>query len=84
MTTKRPIHASLDIPSEVRSLRESLGLSQVEMAKRCNVSQPTIHAIEHGLYAARIATLLAIANGTDRKLNIGDKNGKLFSRKKKK
>lgn len=84
MTTKRPIHASLNIPAEVRSLRESLGLSQVEAAKLCGISQPTFCAIEQGRYAPRIATLRAIASGLGRKLNIGDKDGKLFSRKKKK
>lgn len=86
MTKKKATLATpaLDFATEVRALREDLGLSQVEFAALCKISQPSLCALELGKYAPRLATILAIGKGSGRKVNIGDKNGKFFSRRRKK
>ena len=46
--------------NEVRKLRETLGLSQGELAARLSVSRQTVNAIETGRYLPSLPLALAI------------------------
>ena len=69
------------ISREVKAERESLGLSQTEFAKRCDVSQPVISQLDLAKHEPRLSTLAKIAKAIGKKLNFGDDNGKIFRAK---
>lgn len=59
-----PLHAPL--PSEVRSLRKKLGLTQAEVAKSAGVSQPLVARIENGSVDPRLSTYNSVLDALNR------------------
>lgn len=51
-----------EIGNRIREIRESLGMSQAELAGRTGYLQPNIARIEAGRYAVRFDTLERIAD----------------------
>lgn len=49
------------VTNEMRKLRESLGLSQGELAEKLDVSRQTINAIETGRYLPSLPLAFVIA-----------------------
>ena len=47
--------------NKIRDLRKALGLSQEELAQRCNVSRQTINAIENNKYDPTLALAFHLA-----------------------
>ncbi|HET6404848.1 MAG TPA: CBS domain-containing protein [Candidatus Thermoplasmatota archaeon] len=68
-----PLHVPL--PSEVRSLRKKLGLTQAEVAKAAGVSQPLVARIENGSVDPRLSTYTAVLEA----LNRAERKGVLLS-----
>ena len=68
-----PLHAPL--PSEVRTLRKKLGLTQAEVAKAAGVSQPLVARIESGSVDPRLSTYTAVLEA----LNRAERKGVLLS-----
>lgn len=66
------------IAIEVKELRESFSETQATFAKRCGLSQPTIHAVETAKFVPHRDTILSIAVGTGRIAILGAKKGKVF------
>lgn len=79
MTRKPP----LNIAREVKALCKDLGITHSELARRCGLTQPTISNIIKDRHEPRVSTLREIAEGTGRTLNVGNANGKIFSKRKK-
>ncbi|MDR0200371.1 MAG: helix-turn-helix transcriptional regulator [Streptococcaceae bacterium] len=60
----------LDAALEVLKLRESLGLTQDELAKLIGKPQSTIGRIESGSVDVKLSTLAQIAHGTGKELRV--------------
>ena len=50
-----------DMKNSIRERRKELGLSQEELAKRCEVSRQTVNAIENDKYDPTLALALRLA-----------------------
>lgn len=48
--------------NRIREVREQLKISQIELARRANVSQPFIHDLENGNRNAKPQTMMKIAD----------------------
>ena len=68
-----PLHVPL--PTEVRTLRKKLGLTQAEVAKAAGVSQPLVARIENGSVDPRLSTYTAVLEA----LNRAERKGVLLS-----
>ena len=53
---------SKEIGATIRRLREKLGISTTELARRVGISQPQISRLENGLQGFRSGTLIKIAD----------------------
>ena len=71
---KETIREDYDIDSELCQLiiatRNSLGITQNQLAEKSGVSQSNISKIENGSYRPNIATLKKIANALEKRLVI--------------
>jgi transcriptional regulator with XRE-family HTH domain len=47
---------------QIRTWRESAGLSQTELARQAGIGRSTLYLIEDGLLDTRVSTLLKIAD----------------------
>ena len=61
--------STIDFVNRMKSIRKEKGLSQIELAKRCNVPQSTIARIESGANTS-IDTLTKIANALGKRLTV--------------
>lgn len=68
-----PLHVPL--PTELRTLRKKLGLTQSEVAKAAGVSQPLVARIENGGVDPRLSTYTAVLEA----LNRAERKGVLLS-----
>ena len=50
-----------DMKNSIRERRKELGLSQEELAKRCEVSRQTVNAIENDKYDPTLALAFRLA-----------------------
>ena len=55
--------------NHIHERRKALGLSQLELAKRCGVSRQTINAIEKGDYNPTIKLCISICKVLDKTLD---------------
>jgi len=54
------------ITSDLRAIRKQLGMTQAELARRANLSQPQISLLEKGTGGSpRLSTLLAVCRALD-------------------
>jgi transcriptional regulator with XRE-family HTH domain len=60
----------LTVGKNLLSLREQMGLSQQELANKCNVDRAKISKIENGRVDFMYSTLIEIANALD--IDIGE------------
>jgi transcriptional regulator with XRE-family HTH domain len=63
MNEKRDKKRLLQLGEHIRKVRESVGLSQDELASRCDVDKGNLSAIENGKKDYTITTLLELARG---------------------
>lgn len=64
-----------DIAMQVIALREKAGLTQVELAERCGISQADISRIERGATSPTTKTLQRIAEALDAEVRLVAKAG---------
>lgn len=63
MNEKRDKKRLIAIGEHIRALREAAGLSQDDLAARCDVDKSKISQIENGKKDYNISTLLELARG---------------------
>lgn len=56
------IRTAADIGAVIRDHRKSLGISQVDLAKRAGVGRQWLVAVEHGKPGAELAMVLRVLN----------------------
>lgn len=64
------VHEAIGIGIKIAQLREKLGLSQKELAKRMNTSQQAISRLENGSGGYTLKTLRKIAKATGSRLEV--------------
>lgn len=64
-----------DIAMQIVALREKAGLTQVELAERCGISQADISRIERGATSPTAKTLQRIAEALDAEVRLVAKAG---------
>ena len=67
----------LDMKNKIRERRKKRGISQEELAKKCNVSRQTVNAIENNKYDPTLALAFRLARELDTTVD------KLFEEEKK-
>ncbi len=55
----------LDMKNKIRERRKKRGISQEELAKKCNVSRQTVNAIENNKYDPTLALAFRLARELD-------------------
>jgi ribosome-binding protein aMBF1 (putative translation factor) len=65
-----------DIALQIVALRENAGLTQVELAERCGISQADISRIERGATSPTARTLQRIAEALDAEVRLVAKTGR--------
>lgn len=55
----------MTLGNRIRSRREELGLTQVELAEKTKLTQGYISSVERDMYAPRSATLIVLAISLD-------------------
>ena len=55
----------LDMKNKIRERRKKRGISQEELAKKCNVSRQTANAIEYNKYDPTLALAFRLARELD-------------------
>ena len=55
----------LDMKNKIRESRKKRGISQEELAKKCNVSRQTVNAIENNKYDPTLALAFRLARELD-------------------
>ena len=58
----------IQVGESIAFYRKRKGISQAELAKRCNFAHSTINYLEHGMYAAKVHILVEIAKQLDCKV----------------
>ena len=66
--------ASKKIIDKIKNIRKANKLSQIELAKRCNVPQSTIGRIENYSMTPSIDTLINILDVLNIEINLKEKN----------
>jgi ribosome-binding protein aMBF1 (putative translation factor) len=64
-----------DIAMQVVALREKAGLTQVELAQRCGISQADISRVERGTTSPTAKTLQRIADALDADVRLVARSG---------
>ena len=55
----------LDMKNKIREIRKKIGISQEELAKKCDVSRQTVNAIENNKYVPTLALAFRLAKQLD-------------------
>ncbi len=55
----------LDMKNKIREIRKKIGISQEELAKKCDVSRQTVNAIENNKYDPTLALAFRLAKQLD-------------------
>ena len=55
----------LDMKNKIRKKKKKRGISQEELAKKCNVSRQTVNAIENNKYDPTLALAFRLARELD-------------------
>ena len=55
----------LDMKNKIRERKKKRGISQEELAKKCNVSRQTVNAIENNKYDPTLALAFRLARELD-------------------
>ena len=69
-----PSSASKKLIDKIKTIRKANKLSQIELAKRCNVPQSTIGRIENYSMTPSIDTLINILDVLNIEINLKEKN----------
>ena len=59
------------VPDQVRVAREARRMGQVELARKCELRQPTISGLETGRHDPKLSTLRRIAKALGITIKIG-------------